>query len=63
MTKIKCIHCGMVLEAEDYSIPLERQRKGMYRSPCLECSDCEDEAYKYWEPEEDDNNKNNTRIC
>lgn len=23
-----------------------------YRSPCLECSDCEDEAYKYWEPEE-----------
>ena len=29
-----------------------------YRSPCLECSDCEDEAYKYWEPEEDDNNRN-----
>ena len=23
-----------------------------YRSPCLECSDCEDEAYKHWEPEE-----------
>ena len=23
-----------------------------YGSPCLECSDCEDEAYKYWEPEE-----------
>jgi hypothetical protein len=23
-----------------------------YRTPCLECSDCEDEAYKYWEPEE-----------
>lgn len=33
-----------------------------YRSPCLECSDCEDEAYKYWEPEEHDNNNNNTRI-
>lgn len=23
-----------------------------YGSPCLECSDCEDEDYKYWEPEE-----------
>ena len=20
-----------------------------YKSPCLECADCEDEAYKYWE--------------
>ncbi len=23
-----------------------------YKSPCLECTDCEDEAYKYWEPEQ-----------
>lgn len=29
MTKIKCMLCGMVLEEEDYSIPLMRPRKGM----------------------------------
>lgn len=36
-----------------------------YRSPCFECSNCEDEAYKYWEPEEkiekyDDDDDDNT---
>lgn len=33
MTKIKCMLCGMVLEEEDYSIPLMRPRKGMDEQP------------------------------
>lgn len=31
--------------------------------PCLHCIMYEDEEYVEWEPNEDDNNKNNTRIC
>lgn len=65
MTKIKCMLCGMVLEEEDYSIPLMRPRKGMDEQPdffegiCQSCKKSIDRAI----PEEDDNNKNNTRIC
>lgn len=55
----------MVLEEEDYSIPLMRPRKGMDEQPdffegiCQSCKKSIDRAI----PEEDDNNKNNTRIC
>lgn len=34
-----------------------------YLQPCLHCTMCEDEEYVEWKPNEDDNNKNNTRIC
>ena len=34
-----------------------------YLQPCLHCAMYEYEEYVEWEPNEDDNNKNNTRIC
>lgn len=37
--------------------------RAYYLQPCLHCIKYEDEEYVDWEPEEDDNNKNNTRIC
>lgn len=64
--------CGMVLEEEDYSIPLMRPRKGMDEQPdffegiCQSCKKSIDRAmieYERKEHDEDDNNKNNTRIC
>lgn len=51
MTKIKCMLCGMVLEEEDYSIPLERQRKGMdgqtyfFFCVCQNCKKIIDKTY------------------
>jgi hypothetical protein len=72
MTKIKCMLCGMVLEEEDYSIPLMRPRKRMDEQPvffeciCQRCKKSIDRAmieYERKEHDEDDNNKNNTRIC
>lgn len=62
----------MVLEEEDYSIPLMRPRKGMDEQPvffeviCQSCKKSIDRAmieYERKEHDEDDNNKNNTRIC
>lgn len=64
--------CGMVLEEEDYSIPLMRPRKRMDEQPvffeviCQRCKKSIDRAmieYERKEHDEDDNNKNNTRIC
>lgn len=66
MTKIKCMLCGMVLEEEDYSIPLMRPRKGMDEQPDFFegiCQSCKEkymmimmiqefvEKYKYTEAE------------
>lgn len=62
----------MVLEEEDYSIPLMRPRKRMDEQPvffeviCQRCKKSIDRAmieYERKEHDEDDNNKNNTRIC
>jgi hypothetical protein len=62
----------MVLEEEDYSIPLMRPRKGMDVQPvffegiCQRCKKSIDRAmieYERKEHDEDDNNKNDTRIC
>lgn len=39
-------------EVKKYCITCKYWPYPNYRSPCLECSDCEDEEHKYWEPEE-----------
>lgn len=68
MTKIKCILCGMVLEAEDYSIPLERQRKGMdgqtyfFFCVCQSCKKSIDRAMIEYERKVHDDD-DDTRIC
>lgn len=68
MTKIKCMLCGMVLEEEDYSIPLMRPRKGMDEQPiffegiCQRCKKSIDRAMIEYERKVHDDD-DDTRIC
>ena len=68
MTKIKCMLCGMVLEEEDYSIPLMRPRKGMDEQPvffeciCQSCKKSIDRAMIEYERKVHDDD-DDTRIC
>lgn len=64
--------CGMVLEEEEYSIPLMRPRKGKDEQPvffegiCQRCKKSIDRAMIEYERkvhDDDDDDDDDTRIC